>query len=292
MSFWTRLQKTINEKAIPALQKMDVNKNHIKNTYTLRVQKAFCRHPLPGSMTVEAALVFPIVFFVWMAFVSLTSAVKVHEVLQQCLTETAFELAVEAGENEEIVRDSGILRAWLDIKSLDFLETGGVCSVSGYDFSNSRILEGNEWLEFHVKYRVEILEGIIPIPGIPMKNSVFIRAWTGYSQDTDFSGMEEIHGNVYVTEYGRVYHEDRMCSHIQLKIYMVGADEAKKYPPCERCVRSGSDTGTTYYVTESGECYHCRLGCSGLKRNVQRMTMEEAVMGGCTPCSRCSGGGE
>ena len=292
MSFWTRLQKTINEKAIPALQKMDVNKNHIKNTYTLRVQKAFCRHPLPGSMTVEAALVFPIVFFVWMAFVSLTSAVKVHEVLQQCLTETAFELAVEAGENEEIVRDSGILRAWLDIKSLDFLETRGVCSVSGYDFSNSRILEGNEWLEFHVKYRVEILEGIIPIPGIPMKNSVFIRAWTGYSQDTDFSGMEEIHENVYVTEYGRVYHEDRMCSHIQLKIYMVGADEAKKYPPCERCVRSGSDTGTTYYVTESGECYHCRLGCSGLKRNVQRMTMEEAVMGGCTPCSRCSGGGE
>ena len=97
MSFWTRLKKTINEKAIPALQKMDVNKNHIKNTYTLRVQRAFCRHPLPGSMTVEAALVFPIVFFVWAAFVSLTSAVKVHEALQQSLTETALKLAVKAG---------------------------------------------------------------------------------------------------------------------------------------------------------------------------------------------------
>ena len=99
-----------------------------------------------------------------------------------------MKLAVEAGENEEVVRESGILRAWLDIKALDFLETGGVRSVSGYDFSDSRILEGDEWLEFHVKYRVEILEGLIPIPGIPMKNSVFIRAWTGYSQDTDFSG--------------------------------------------------------------------------------------------------------
>ncbi len=292
MSFWTRLKKTINEKAIPALQKMDVNKNHIKNTYTLRVQRAFCRHPLPGSMTVEAALVFPIVFFVWAAFVSLTSAVKVHEALQQSLTETALKLAVEAGENEEVVRESGILRAWLDIKALDFLETGGVRSVSEYDFSDSRILEGDEWLEFHVKYRVEILEGLIPIPGIPMKNSVFIRAWTGYSQDTDFSGMEETYENVYVTEFGRVYHEDRMCSHIQLKIYMVGVDEAKRYPPCERCARSGSDTGTTYYVTESGECYHSRLGCSGLKRSVQRMTREEAVMSGCAPCSRCSGGGE
>ncbi|MFR0986983.1 MAG: TadE/TadG family type IV pilus assembly protein [Frisingicoccus sp.] len=62
-------------------------------------------------MTVEAALVFPIVFFVWAAFVSLTSAVKVHEALQQSLTETALKLAVEAGENEEVVRESGILRA-------------------------------------------------------------------------------------------------------------------------------------------------------------------------------------
>ena len=49
-----------------------------------------------------------------------------------------------------------------------FLETGGVRSVSEYDFSDSRILEGDEWLEFHVKYRVEILEGLIPIPGLSL----------------------------------------------------------------------------------------------------------------------------
>lgn len=292
MSFWTHLNKHINEKAIPALQKMDVNKNHIKNTYTHHVQGTFRRHSLPGSMTVEAALVFPMVFFVWAAFISLTSVVKVYESIQQSLADTALELAVEAGEDEDVVRIGGLARAWLRLQSLDGLETGGIQRISGYDFSGSDILNGNEWLILQVKYKVELLEGIIPIPGIPVKNYVIVRAWTGYDPENSFDGSGEAHTNVYVTEYGNVYHEDRMCSHIHLKIYMVGADEAKQYPPCERCVQNSVDTGSTYYVTESGECYHCRLGCSGLKRTVQRMTVEEAAAGGYGPCSRCSGGGE
>ena len=48
----------------------------------------------------------------------------------------------------------------------------------------------------------------------------------------------------------------------------------------------------TYYVTEYGECYHSRLGCSGLKRSVKRMTINEAVAGGYGVCSRCGGGNE
>lgn len=292
MSFWTYLNKHINEKAIPALQKMDVNKNHIKNTYTHHVQGTFRRHSLPGSMTVEAALVFPMVFLVWAAFISLTSVVKVYESIQQSLADTALELAVEAGEDEDTVRIGGPARAWLRLQSLEGLETGGIQRISGYDFSGSDILSGNEWLILQVKYKVELLGGIIPIPGIPVKNYVIVRAWTGYDPGNSFGESGEAHTNVYVTEYGNVYHEDRMCSHIHLKIYMVGADEAKQYPPCERCAQNSVDTGSTYYVTESGECYHCRLGCSGLKRTVQRMTVEEAAAGGYGPCSRCSGGGE
>lgn len=74
----------------------------------------------------------------------MTSVVKVYESIQQSLADTALELAVEAGEDEDVVRIGGLARAWLRLQSLDGLETGGIQRISGYDFSGSDILNGNE----------------------------------------------------------------------------------------------------------------------------------------------------
>ena len=279
-----------NTKAIPALYKKNVNKNLTKKTYTLRVKRAFCRHSLQGAMTVEAALGFPMVLFVWMAFISLTSVVRVHEVVQQALTDTATQLAVEAGESESLVRSGWMAKVWLDLQRMENLETGGIRSVSGYNFFGSEILVDGEWMQFQVCYQVKLFDGLIPVPPISLKNSVYVRGWTGYVPGDYANHLSESRGNVYVTEYGHVYHEDRMCSHIHLKIYMVSEDEAKQYPPCEKCVRGSGDAAGTFYVTESGECYHNRLGCSGLKRNVERVSIETAVGEGYVSCSRCGGG--
>lgn len=304
MPFETCLIKNRNEKAIPALYKKNVNKNLTKKTYTLRVERAFCRHSLPAadsddrsmtvgaSMTIEAALVFPLVLFVWIAFIALTSVLRVHEAVQQSLTDAAFRLAIEAEKNGELVHGGWMTAAWLDLHELSDLETGGVQSVSEYNFSGSEILMDDQWIYIRVGYRVRLLEGMIPIPEISLKNQVCIRAWTGYAPGDYRSHFGRAEENVYVSEYGQVYHGDRMCSHIQLKIYMAAENEAKKYPPCEKCHRNGGDMCETYYVTEYGECYHSRLGCSGLKRSVKRMTINEAVAGGYGVCSRCGGGNE
>lgn len=304
MSFKTYQIKNKNEKAIPALYKKNVNKNLTKRTYTLRVKRAFCRHSLRksgmirqnlriyGSMSVEAALVFPLVLFVWVAFVSLTSVVRVHEAVQQSLADTAAQLAVEAGENEAVVRAGWMAKVWFGLQTLEDLESGGICSVSGYDFLGSEVLNDGEWLRFQVRYRVKLFSGFIPVPEIPLENQVYVRAWTGYVPGNYAGNPDGLQKNVYVTEYGRVYHEDRLCSHIHLKIYMVSESEAKQHPPCEKCAKDIGDTAGTFYVTESGDCYHSRLGCSGLKRSVERMSVEEAVSGGCVPCSRCGEGSE
>lgn len=304
MSFETYQIKNKNEKAIPALYKKNVNKNLTKRTYTLRVKRAFCRHSLRksgmirqnlriyGSMSVEAALVFPLVLFVWVAFVSLTSVVRVHEAVQQSLADTAAQLAVEAGENEAVVRAGWMAKVWFGLQTLEDLESGGIRSVSGYDFWGSEVLNDGEWLRFQVRYRVKLFSGFIPVPEIPLENQVYVRAWTGYVPGNYAGNPDGLQKNVYVTEYGRVYHEDRLCSHIHLKIYMVSESEAKQHPPCEKCAKDIGDTAGTFYVTESGDCYHSRLGCSGLKRSVERMSVEEAVSGGCVPCSRCGEGSE
>lgn len=284
--FWELLN---NKKAIPALYKNDANKNHTKNIYTLRNKRTLCRHSLQGSMTVEAALVVPKVFFVWVAFIALTSAVRVHEVVQNELTNTALELSLAAAEHEEIVKTGGTTKAMYSLFALKDLDTGGVSKIHGFNMLGSDVMQNGNWICFKVTYRIELLKGIIPIPDIPMKNQIYVRTWTGYEaadEKTDENNQEI----VYVTEHGRVYHKDGMCTHIYLKVYIVGESEAKQYSPCEKCVKD-SEGGSTYYITETGGRYHIRRGCSGLKRSVESMTMTEATNKGYSPCTRCGKGG-
>lgn len=58
-------------------------------------------------MTIEAALVFPLVLFVWIAFIALTSVLRVHEAVQQSLTDAAFRLAIEAEKTESLYTGAG-----------------------------------------------------------------------------------------------------------------------------------------------------------------------------------------
>lgn len=286
MLFWVYLK---NGKAIPALYKNDVNKNHIKNIHTLPSERAFCHHSLQGSMTVEAAIVVPMVFFVWAACIALTSVVQVHETVQNELTNTAIRMSVMAGTDPEMVSQMGRLGAWGSVQLLEGLETGGIQRVYGFDLSESNMMEGGNWLNLKVNYRIRLLEGLIPVPEIKMKNQVCIRAWTGHDPEENENIMTSDSVGVYVSEYGQVYHRDRMCTHIRLKIYMASEEEAKQYLPCEKCIDDNTIEGNTYYVTESGDCYHGRLGCSGLKRTVQQIELTAAIAGGCMPCSRCGG---
>lgn len=301
MSFWLN-QNNKNPKAIPALHCKRKNKLYQRNVcmksiktaylnsiHTLRAKKAFCCHSLQGSMTVEAGLVVPLLFFAWIAFISLISAVRIHEKVQHTLAEAGLKIAIEAGWNEKSVRDSWFLKVMSDMQSLGDGRTGGIQSVSDFDLSGSDVMGGSEWIYLEVKYRIKLLEGLIPLPMLNMKSSVKVRAWTGYIPgELPEAGADNAH-YAYCTEYGQVYHEDRLCSHIKLKIYRVGAIQAENYPPCEKCAGKSSEKGGTFYLTETGDCYHNRLGCSGLKRNVERIEIEEAIKAGLVPCMRCAG---
>lgn len=277
------------KKAIPRLHRNYTNKNYTRVTLFKRMNKAFHRHSLQGSMTVEASLVIPMVFFVWMACIGWTSVVRVHENVQNMLTNIALELSVDAGKNPEIVKNTGIFTGMAVLNGCDDFERGGVTKVYNFDFSKSSILEDGETILMKVTYQVQLIQGIIPIPEMTLKNQVYVRAWTGYKGNLETEYPENTSMYVYVTEYGCVYHKDPLCTHIRLNIFMVNEHRAKQYTPCEKCVNKGETTGNTYYITETGDCYHSHLGCSGLKRQVDCMLLTEAMTKGFYPCSRCGG---
>ena len=97
---------------------------------------------------------------------------------------------------------------------------------------------------------------------------------------------------VYGAENGVVYHTEINCTYIRLSISPTSLDQVKnlrneyggKYHPCEKCGRHASGV---VFITKDGDRYHSSLECSGLKRTISQVSMEEA--GHLRPCPRCSG---
>jgi len=116
--------------------------------------------------------------------------------------------------------------------------------------------------------------------------------WTGdpLQQSADGSGTGS--EKVYVTPTGTVYHTSPDCHYLDLSIHSVSRDQAAqmrnasgaKYYPCEECA-GGAGTDTVY-ITDYGTSWHSSLGCSGLKRTVQEVDMEE--VGDMRICSKCA----
>lgn len=120
----------------------------------------------------------------------------------------------------------------------------------------------------------------------------YAHAWTGYDISGN-SGAAEEEEYVYITPEGSVYHKDINCYHLRLSIKSTTKEEVGdlrnsdggKYQKCEFCGRRAYNG--TFYVTDSGDCYHTTLGCPGLKRTIE--TIPISKVGNRTPCSRCGG---
>ncbi len=262
----------------------------IKKIHTTnRNRKAAVCHPRKyrGSLTVEAAVAVPIMIFAWLAVICLISTIRVREAVAQSLHQSALEMALSAGDDAASVKLGGTFGSWVTLKTMEHLEEAGVVSVSDFNMIGSDILDGDQWVKLKVSYQIEVLQGLIPLPKIKASQSATVRAWTGYVPGEDDPYGTEPENYVYVTNYGTVYHEDRMCTHIYLSVHMADKAEAMQYPPCEYCGHE-NESSSTYYIAKNGECYHTKYNCSGLKRTVRRTEIDDAQGAGLAPCSRCS----
>lgn len=264
---------------------------NIKKIHTFKKsRKAAACYPFRcrGSLTVEGAVVVPVLIFAWLAIICLISTLRVREAVAQSLHQSVLEMAVAAGDDTGSVKLGGTFSTWLSLKTMDHLEEAGVKNVSDFNMIGSDIMADDQWINLKVSYRIEVLQGLIPLPKILATQRAVARAWTGYAPGEDDPYGTDPKDYVYVTSYGSVYHEDRMCTHIYLSVHMADEAEAMRYPPCEYCGHDACE-GATYYIAKNGECYHTRYGCSGLKRTVRRTDSSDVQAAGLTPCSRCCG---
>lgn len=250
-----------------------------------------------GSLTVESAVVLPVFFFAIVCLVSLLDLYRAEIILQSALCQGAKELGMYAycTEEEESLPSGPVTKtaciAYGTRCVRDALEEVHLLGVkpAGIFLLDSEYREDLISLKATFFYRN-------PIPlfqNFPVKIQILgqARAWKGDQGKRYGNGAEE--EIVYVTDWQSVYHTNRDCTHIRLKVQAVSAREAQKrkneyedpYEPCEKCC-TGMESETVY-ITTSGDCYHSRRDCAGLTRHVRAVKKSETET--MQICTRCKG---
>lgn len=207
---------------------------------------------LPGSMTVEAALVLPVFLFAMVNLLSLIVMFQTFSVKEGRLHQTGRELALLAYGSEEGEQD---------IRLVEVSQIKPVFSEAAF------------------------------FPAI-MVNGCVMHKWIGYDlaqeETAPNGGKEEM---VYITKSGTAYHRQRECVYLNPSIQMMEREQAERaknddgsyYSACGIC---GGDSKLVY-VTQGGSRFHSTVSCSGLKRTIETVTLQEAVAAGRHACPKC-----
>lgn len=129
------------------------------------------------------------------------------------------------------------------------------------------------------------------LPPVAAADKVKVHTWTGYEGK---AGTDEKQEMVYIARNGQVYHQNSDCTYLRLSIEAVAMKEldwlrnsaGKRYTACGICSEEGGNAAQVY-ITESGDKYHSRITCSGLKRTV--LLVPKSQVRGWSACSRCGG---
>ncbi len=256
-----------------------------------------CISEKKGSITVEAALVFPLFLLTVTAFIYLLAMMQLKTEMGRSLTDTGKQLATLAeyadtaggGGSSAAVTLYGQqkLKNYLDGRAATAVLKGGTAGISTL---------GSSWDEEESLITLVAQgEAVFP-PGLSWFHPVrvrqkrVVRGWTGF-QGRNSSGDSDQSEVVYVTDYGAVYHRELSCRYLKLsirqsalsKVETLRNESGGKYYPCEKCWKEGTEQ---VFLTEDGTRYHQSLNCSALIRGIRTVRLSDTAL---PPCSVCGG---
>ncbi len=243
-----------------------------------------------GSYTVEAAIALPVFLWSMIAVMSFVPILMVSAGVRSSLETTARTMALYGASAEE--QDKALSSATAIAICNGMILSKGVPAhkiyggVAGIHYELENIT-GND-IHLKVSYAMEIPLGILGTKRLVLTDQVSSRKWVGW----DPSEAEGEQDYVYITARGTAYHSTLSCAYLNPTIRSVPFEQLEqersesggKYSGCPSC-KSAKNHKEYVYVTNYGSVYHCKLDCSGLKRTIYRIHMQDAD--GYTPCSKC-----
>lgn len=244
--------------------------------------------PLDGSMTVEAAVVLPLLLCAFVGFLMWGKIFVLQQEVESALVETGRQIArKEYLYSSEKKEGSSIhLAKTLFMKQKKQGDFTKELEASFFNMSRSRYKKETGEIYLCVTYQVKLPLLLLGTWRLPLTCEVSQKAWNGYCP-TAGESMEEA-GYVYIAEDGEVYHKDSQCYHLHVTVKEVtNVDRYYKgdtsMDACSFCVKSGKKKKLC--VTPEGECYHEDISCSGLIRRVHAVSKKE--YSGRRPCKEC-----
>lgn len=260
----------------------------INQTGNLKNAKALQYARLSGSLTLEAALVTPLLLFFVFVFLHLFLLLGAQLQVSAALQHTARSMAASYIDEEKPGTVEGYLRArrlfWKYMEQQELLsdlyrKNRSEVSFIGSDFSG-------DFIKLHAAYEIKLPVFWSKWGKLPVKQQVVCKKWTGASLSSDGDGDGTY---VYITPYGNAYHSSAECKTLKLSIRSVSRAEISSlrsadgsiYYPCHCAGTSLQNV----YITDYGTEYHGNIACSGLKRTVYRILKSQ--VGNRHPCMRC-----
>ncbi len=241
-----------------------------------------------GSITLEAAAVIPIFFLAILCMVYLFEVIAIQTAIQSALQKTGKELADEFYISP-FITDQEIEDRIVSIVGEERLEDSMIAGgSSGLACENSKINSLTGEINLNVRYQIEVAIPFFRLPIRICEERLKVKAWTGRYPGFDSASGAEM---VYVADYGVVYHKSLTCSYLELSVRGVTTSNVAsernqsggRYYPCEKC--DHIVPGRMVYLTDYGNRYHTSLSCSGLKRSVNLVSLQElSGLGGCSKC--------
>lgn len=263
-----------------------------------------------ASLTVEAAVAFPVFFFAVLYLIQMFSVLRAELTIAEAGITSAREVAAFAyaaermteGEiaaadkllelfDQKIVRDATMTAVFYANCDREVLEEGTVAQGAGGIWVSTE--DKTDKTEAEIYYRVKPRNVWREEAGRYYVMRLVYRPWIGEG-GTEGSAAESTESGeiVYMTEHGSVYHTNPYCTYIKIDVTPVDVCEVEykrnssgaKYYGCEFC--SFAFATDTVYITEYGTRYHTVSSCSAIARNVREVSLEE-VKESYRICSKC-----
>ena len=224
--------------------------------------------PLPGSITLETALVLPVFLFAMLSVIYIIDAIRISSENTEKLAEKACKYAKYAYIGESLTDDTALSDA--------------IDMING----------GDDIIDLVKRYRISVPFDLLNTYDPYALDRVRVRAFTGYDNSKHAKCSDEAdEDKVYVTEYGSVYHRSLGCSHLNLnirsvdydKVSMERANDGSRYHACEYCCPPGSRPSSVY-ITDDGNRYHSTLSCGALKRTINEVSLSQTALPACKEC--------
>ena len=232
------------------------------------------KRDIPASATVEGALVIPVILYAVAAVMFLLQLISIRMHVNDALYNVlrkfntySYTSQVMTGE----IYKSTFFAIFVDEIGSDYAKKHYIAGGNtGWNFYGSDIADDNSTVKISLKYTVKIT--------IYEKRITDI--WLGEEKDGFELNNNDESEYVYITQYGEVYHIEKMCSYLVRNIKAASLDEITdlrnasggKYYPCSLC----KGASKIVYYTDYGDA---------LQRTILKVKKEKIK--GMECCKKC-----